>query len=60
MTTKEKILAVIATLEDDVSIDQAIERLHLLHKIEIGLQQSEAGEGIEHDEFMKQLDNEVA
>jgi hypothetical protein len=60
MTTKEKILNVISSLDDDVSIEQAIDRLYLLHKIEIGLRQADAGEGIEHEEFMKQLEDEVA
>jgi predicted transcriptional regulator len=60
MTTKEKILNVISSLDDDVSIEQAIDRLYLLYKIEIGLRQADAGEGMEHDTFMKQLEDEVA
>jgi hypothetical protein len=39
MTTKEKILGVIESLDDDVSIEQAIDRLYLLYKIEVGIQQ---------------------
>ncbi|MCI0331900.1 MAG: hypothetical protein L0228_01585, partial [Planctomycetes bacterium] len=58
-TTKEKILNVIASLDDDVSIDQAIYRLYLLQKIEIGQQQIATGQFIEHDEFMKQLEAET-
>jgi hypothetical protein len=57
MTTKEKILTVIKSLDDDVSIEQAIDRLYLLRKIEIGVQQADADQGIEHDEFMKQLED---
>jgi hypothetical protein len=57
MTRKQKILNVIESLDDDVSIEQAIDRLYLLYKIEIGLQQADAGEGIEHEEFMTQLEN---
>jgi hypothetical protein len=59
MTTKEKIRTVIESLDDDTSIDQAIDRLYLLQKIEIGRQQVDAGEGMEHDEFMRQLENEA-
>jgi predicted transcriptional regulator len=59
MTSKEKILNVISSLDDNVSIEQAIDRLYLLHKIEIGLQQADAGEGMEHDQFMKQLEDEI-
>jgi predicted transcriptional regulator len=58
MTTKEKMLNVISSLEDDASIDQAIYRLNLLRKIEIGQRQIEAGEFMEHEEFMEQLENE--
>lgn len=58
MTTKEKMMNVIASLEDDASIDQAIYRLTLLRKIEIGRQQIAAGDYMEHDEFMDQLENE--
>ena len=58
MTTKEKMLNVISSLDDDASIDQAIYRLNLLRKIEIGQQQIEAGEFMEHEEFMDQLENE--
>jgi hypothetical protein len=57
VTTKQKILTVIESLDDDVSIEQAIDRLYLLYKIEVGLKQADAGEGIDHDEFMKQLEN---
>jgi hypothetical protein len=60
MTTKEKILSVIECLDDDISIDQAIDRLYLLRKVEIGLHQADAGDVIEHDEFMKQLEDEEA
>jgi hypothetical protein len=58
MTTKEKIRTVIESLDDDASIDQAIDRLYLLQKIEIGKQQIAAGQYIEHDEFMKQLEDD--
>jgi len=58
MTTKEKMLNIISSLEDDASIDQAIYRLNLLRKIEIGQRQIEAGAFMEHDEFMDQLENE--
>ena len=55
MTTKEKILAAVKTLPDDVSYDEAIERIHFVRKVEEGLAQAERGEGIEHDEFMRRL-----
>ena len=56
MSTKERILSVIQSLDDDASIDHAIDRLYLLRKVELGIQQADAGDAIEHDEFMKQLE----
>jgi len=55
MTNKEKILGAIQSLSDDVTIDQAIDCLHLLQKVETGLQQVEAGQVVRHDEVMNQL-----
>ncbi len=54
MKTKDKILSVIKSLPEDISIDEAIDRLYLLWKIEQGLQQADRGEVVDHDEFMKQ------
>ncbi|MFO0791571.1 MAG: hypothetical protein U0805_19085 [Pirellulales bacterium] len=58
MTTKQKIFATLETLDEDTSIDQAIDRLYLLRKIEIGRQQIAAGEFIDHDDFMRELEAE--
>ena len=60
MTIKEKMLAVIQSLEDDASIDIAIDRLYLLRKVEVGLRQADQGEVMEHNAFMTQLNDEVA
>ena len=58
MTTKQKIFATLETLDEDTSTDQAIDRLYLLRKIEIGRQQIAAGEFIDHDDFMRELEAE--
>lgn len=55
MTTKEKILAAIQTMKDDVSIGQVIDSLYLLQKIERGIQQADQGDVIDHEEFMSEL-----
>ena len=44
MTTIEKIINVISSLDDDVSIELASDRLYLLRNIEIDLRQADAGE----------------
>jgi hypothetical protein len=44
MTTKEKAFNIMETMEGDAAIDQAIYRLSLLRKTEIGQQQITDGE----------------
>lgn len=60
MTTKEKAISLIQTLNDDVSLDDVIDRLYLLRKIELGIAQADAGDVMEHDEFMDELESEDA
>jgi predicted transcriptional regulator len=55
VSNKEKILTVIQSLPDEVSIDEAIDRLYLLWKIERGVQQADAGEVTEHEDFMREI-----
>jgi predicted transcriptional regulator len=55
MSDKEKILAVIRSLPEEASIDEAIDRLYLLWKVERGLEQADEGQVTDHDEFMKEL-----
>lgn len=45
----------IRELPPDASIDDAIERLVFLAKIEAGLAQLDRGEGIPHDEVKRRL-----
>lgn len=44
MITKEQLISTIKELPDDFSVDDVLERIMLLEKIEIGLQQSAAGQ----------------
>ncbi|MCG8652669.1 MAG: hypothetical protein MI861_22710 [Pirellulales bacterium] len=60
MTTKEKVISLIQTLDDDVSLDDVIDRLYLLRKIELGIAQADAGDVMEHDVFMDELEAEDA
>ena len=43
MTSKEKVIAVLNSLDDDVSLDDVIDRLYLLRKIELTIAQADAG-----------------
>ena len=48
MTTKERVVKAIQELPEDASIEDAMERLLFLAKIERGLQQADAGQTIPH------------
>jgi predicted transcriptional regulator len=49
--TKSEILRAIQDLPDDATVEDAMERLYFLAKVERGLEQSESGETTSHDEI---------
>jgi len=53
--TRERMLEVIRELPEDASVDDAIEKLTFLAKIEEGMAQLDRGEGIPHDEVKRRL-----
>lgn len=53
--TRERMIEAIRELPEDASVDDAIERLVFLAKIEEGLAQLDRGEGIPHDEVKRRL-----
>lgn len=53
--TRERMIQAIRELPEDASVDDAIERLVFLAKIEEGLAQLDRGEGIPHDEVKRRL-----
>ncbi len=55
MLTKAKLLESIKQLPDQFSLDQIIDRIILLDKIETGLQQSENGQVTRDEELDKKL-----
>jgi predicted transcriptional regulator len=48
---KSEIIRAIENLPDDATVEDAMERLYFLAKIERGLEQSESGETISHAEI---------
>ena len=50
MTITEKVLQAVHDLPEDAPIEQAMERLLFMAKIEKGLQQADEGKTISHDE----------
>jgi predicted transcriptional regulator len=48
--TKQEILKALEALPEDASIEDAIDRLVFLYKVNRGLQQAKAGQTIPHEE----------
>jgi predicted transcriptional regulator len=54
-TVKQRAIEALQTLPEDATIDDAIERLCLIAKVEEGLRQSDAGQLTDHDEVKKRF-----
>jgi predicted transcriptional regulator len=54
-TVKQRAIEALQTLPEDATIDDAIERLCLIAKIEEGLRQSDAGHLTDHEEVKKRF-----
>lgn len=55
MLTKEQVIGAINKLPQEFSVEQAIDELILLEKIETGLEQSKANEVIPDEQLDKEL-----
>lgn len=55
MGTKQQILRAIEELPDDASIEDALERLYLLYKIEKGLRQADRGDLISQEDARQRM-----
>ena len=55
VSTKQRILGALAELPADASIDDAIECLVLLARIDEGLAELDAGLGVPHDAVMRRF-----
>jgi hypothetical protein len=55
MTRKQQILRMIGNLPDDVSYDRVMYHLTVMKKIEIGTEQVERGQVVEHEEVFQRL-----
>jgi predicted transcriptional regulator len=51
MLTKEKVLASMSELPPEFTLDDLVEQLIFIQKIERGMQQMQEGKGIPHDEI---------
>ncbi len=48
-TVRERVLRAIEEMPSDVTLEEVMERVYMLHMIERGRQQIAAGEGIPHE-----------
>jgi predicted transcriptional regulator len=55
MTTKEKAIRAVQELPDDASLEDVMERLLFLAKIERGLRQADAGQTVSHAEVKDRM-----
>ena len=55
MTTKELVIESVKNMPDDVVIEDAMERLLVIAKIERGIEQADSGQTIPHEEVKKRL-----
>lgn len=52
---KQKIVETVERLPEDATVEDAMERLYFLDKVERGLKQSEAGEGLSHEDVKERF-----
>jgi predicted transcriptional regulator len=55
VSSKQEILKVLAELPEDASIEDALDRLLLLYKVERGLRQADSGELITREEARRRM-----
>jgi len=55
MTTKERVLQAVSNLPEDASIEDVMEHLLFLAKIERGIKQADAGQTIPHSEVKERM-----
>ena len=55
MTVKEQVLKSIQELPQDASIEDAMEKLYLLYKVDRGIKQADAGEKVSQEEAKERM-----
>ncbi len=59
MTVKEQVLKAIEDLPQNASIEDAMEKLYLIYKVERGIKQADSGQKITHEEAKKRMEKWV-
>jgi len=55
MTTKDAVIEMIRGLPDDATVADIMAELYFRQKVDNGLRQLDAGEGLDHDEARRRL-----
>jgi len=55
MEGKQQVLKVIEDLPDDAGVEEALDRLYLLYKVERGLRQADRGELLSQEEVRERM-----
>ena len=55
MPTKDQMIKAIEDLPEDATVEDAMERLYLLYKVERGLAQAEAGQKVSQEEARRRM-----
>jgi predicted transcriptional regulator len=55
MTIKEHMIKLIQELPDDATIEDAMERLYLLHKVQRGIAQADSGQTVTQEEARRRM-----
>ncbi len=55
MEVKQQILEAIAELPEDAGVEEALDRLYLLYKVERGLRQADRGELLSQEEIRERM-----
>lgn len=54
-SVKERVIEAVRELPDDATVEEAMERLYVLAKIQKGLEQAEAGQTVSHEEAKRRI-----
>ncbi|HUS90403.1 MAG TPA: hypothetical protein VM695_01090 [Phycisphaerae bacterium] len=55
MRPRDRAIEILSALPADATIDEIVHELHVRLKVEKGREQLDAGQGIAHEEMMKQV-----
>ena len=59
MTTKQAVIEMIEKMPEDVSVEDIMAELFFRQKVDEGLRQLDAGQGMEHEEALRRLEKWV-